>query len=62
MTNKSDPLDDLIGASAHALDLKIDPAWLPAVRDNLRVILHHAARVSEFQLPDEAESAPVFRA
>ena len=57
-----DPLDDLIGAAALALDLNIEPAWLPAVAANLRVILHLGANVSKFQLPDDTEPATVFRA
>ena len=44
------------------LALPIDPAWLPAVRSNLDVTLKHAAAVAEFNLPDDAEPAPVFRA
>ncbi len=55
-------LDDFIDGSARALDLPLDPAWKPAVRDNLKVIFTHAAKVSEFPLPDEAEPAPVFKA
>jgi hypothetical protein len=57
-----EPLEDIVGAAAIALDLNIDPAWLPAVCENLRIILHFGARVSKFQLPDDAEPAPVFRA
>jgi hypothetical protein len=57
-----DPLDDFIIASARALDLKIDTAWMPAVRGNLAVTLRLAALVSAFTLPDDAELAPVFEA
>jgi hypothetical protein len=57
-----DPLDDFIIASARALDLKIDQAWMPAVRGNLAVTLRLAALVSAFTLPDDAEPAPVFKA
>ena len=57
-----DPLDDFIIASARALDLKIDKAWMPAVRGNLAVTLRLAALVSAFALPDDAEPAPVFKA
>jgi hypothetical protein len=32
------------------------------VKANLDVILKHAAVVAEFELPDEAEPAPVFKA
>jgi hypothetical protein len=57
-----DPLDDFIIASARALDLTIDKAWMPAVRGNLAVTLRLAALVSAFALPDDAEPAPVFKA
>ena len=39
-----------------------EPQWLPAIRTNLRVTFQHAATVSEFKLPDDAEPAPVFKA
>ena len=57
-----DPIDDFIDTAALALDLKIEPAWLPAVRENLRVILHLGSNVSKAQLPDHVEPAPTFRA
>jgi hypothetical protein len=57
-----DPLDNFIDAAAHALELPLEPAWLPAVKANLLVTLRQAALVSEFALPDDAEPAPVFRA
>ena len=57
-----DTLDDFIIASARALDLKIDKAWMPAVRGNLAVTLRLAALVSSFTLPDDADPAPVFKA
>ena len=57
-----DPLDPLIAAGARALDLKIDTAWMPAVRGHLKVTLAHGLRVAAFALPDDAEPAPVFEA
>ena len=57
-----DPIDDFIDTAALALDLRIASAWLPAVRENLRVILHLGANVSKFQLRDDTEPAPIFRA
>jgi hypothetical protein len=57
-----DPLDDLVAAGARALDLKIDEAWIPAVRWHLQVTLRHGALVAAFALPDDAEPAPVFKA
>lgn len=58
----ADPLDDYIEAAAAALGLPLDPAWQGAVKANLAVTLKHAATVTEFPLPDEAEPAPVFKA
>jgi hypothetical protein len=57
-----DPLDDLIAASAQMLGLPMKTDWLPAVRANLDVTLKHAALVAEFELPDDAEPAPIFTA
>jgi hypothetical protein len=55
-----DPLDDLIDAAVRALDLPIEPAWKAAVKTNLKVTLDHGANVAAFELPDDAEPAPVF--
>jgi len=57
-----DPLNDFIIASERALGLKVDKAWMPAVRRNLAVTLRLAALVSAFTLPDDADQAPVFKA
>jgi len=57
-----DPLDDFIVAAAAALALPVDPAWRPAVHTHLEITLKHAALVEAFDLPDDAEPAPVFRA
>ena len=57
-----DPLDDFIAGGARALDLKIDKAWMPAVRSSLQVTLRHGASVTAFSLADDAEPAPLFRA
>jgi hypothetical protein len=58
----NDPLDDFITAAADALALPVEPAWRPAVRANLDVTLRLAAQVEAFELPDDAEPAPIFRA
>jgi hypothetical protein len=60
--SKPDPLDDLIVAAAHALALTVESAWKPAVRANLQVIFAQAALVTAFDLPDDAEPAPIFKA
>jgi Protein of unknown function (DUF4089) len=57
-----DLIDSLVAASAAALHLPADPAWLAGIKFNLRLILKHAALVDEFPLPDDADPAPVFHA
>jgi hypothetical protein len=57
-----DEWNEFIAASARALALPVDPAWYPAVRSNLAVTWRLADLVAEFELPDDAEPAPVFRA
>ena len=59
---KGDDLDALVDAVAKAMGLPIEPAWKPAIKANLQVSLRLAAIVEEFELPDEAEPAPVFEA
>jgi 1-carboxybiuret hydrolase subunit AtzG-like len=55
-------LDDFITAAADALALPVDPAWKPAVRLHLEITLSHGKSIEDFDLPDDAEPAPVFRA
>ena len=55
------PLDDFIAAAARALDLPLEPAWLPAVKANLEVTLRLATVVADFELPDTTEPAPVYK-
>ena len=55
-------LDDFIVSAATALDLPLEEAWKPAVKAHLEVTLRHAATVTEFKLPDDAEPALVFKA
>ena len=55
-------MDDFIADGARVLGLKIQRAWLPAVRAHLRVTLQHGARLVDFALPNDAEPAPVFKA
>jgi hypothetical protein len=55
-------LDAYIDASSVVLGLTIAPEWRAAVRANLAVTFRLGAVVEEFELPDEAEPAPVFMA
>jgi hypothetical protein len=57
-----DALDDFIDAAARALGLPVEPQWRPAIKANLDVTLRLGALVAAFELPDEAEPAPVFGA
>jgi Protein of unknown function (DUF4089) len=57
-----DEWNQFIAASARALALTVEPAWYPAVRTNLTITWKLAGLVAQFELPDDAEPAPVFRA
>jgi hypothetical protein len=59
---KGEDLDALIEAAVEILGLPIEHAWKPAIKGNLVVSLRLAAMVEKFNLPDEAEPAPVFEA
>lgn len=59
---KGDDFDAFVDAAAKAMGLPIEPAWKPAIKANLQVSLRLAAIVEEFELPDDAEPAPVFEA
>jgi hypothetical protein len=58
----TDPLDDFIDAAARVLKLPLEPAWKPSVKAHLDVTLKHAAVVAEFELANDAEPAPIFKA
>ena len=62
MATPPDQLDEFIAAAARALEIPLDPEWKPAVKSNLDVTLKHAAVVAEFDLPDDVEPAPIFKA
>ena len=55
-------LDAFVHASAAALGIPIEPEWKPGIKANLQFTLRVGAMVAEFELPDEAEPAPVFEA
>ena len=44
------------------LDTLVVTTALPAIRTHLEITLRFARQVEEFDLPDEAEPAPIFRA
>ena len=51
-----------IAAAAEALALPVEPAWEASIAANLNTTLRMAQLVADFQLPDEAEPAPIFEA
>jgi hypothetical protein len=55
-------LGAVMDASAKSLGLKIEKSWRPQVLANLKVTMQHAARITEFALPEDIEPAPVFKA
>ena len=59
---KADNIAALVAANAQALGLDIKPAWRQGVIFNLGLIMRIAALVDEFPLPDDAETAPIYRA
>ena len=54
-------LTNFMRGGTKLLGLPLDPAWEASIRGHLWVTLRHAALVDAFELPDEAEPAPVFR-
>ena len=58
----TEALDALIAANIELLDLTIDPAWMPSIRQNLAVTYRMAHFVAAFELPDDAAPAPLFEA
>ncbi len=62
MEEKDKSLEQFIEAAAKALELPIEPAWVPAIKANLQVTLRLGKEVAEFTLSDEAEPAFVFEA
>jgi hypothetical protein len=62
MEGSSSPWDTYIESFAEALKLAVDPAWKETVRANVETIFKMAAAVEAFELPGDAEPAPVFEA
>jgi hypothetical protein len=60
--SNTDELDAWLDANAALLGIAVAPEWRDAVKQHLRITRDLAQKVSEFQLPDDAEPAPVFRA
>lgn len=62
VSRQPDHLSDLIDGSGKVLELIVEPDWRPSVHANLQVIFQQAALFMAFELPDDTEPAPIFRA
>jgi len=58
----SDTLDAWLDANAALLAITVAHEWRDAVRLHLRITRDMAQHVLDFQLPDDADPAPVFHA
>lgn len=52
---------DYVERTAQLLNLSIAPEYLPGVIDNMTRIAAIATLVTEFELPEDLEAAPVFK-
>lgn len=55
-------IDAFIESGCRLLGVPVRDAWRAAIRLHLETSLDHARNVAEFDLPDEADPAPVFTA
>jgi hypothetical protein len=53
--------DSFMIAAASMLGIPLDPAWHDSVKFHLQLSLRMANLLQAFELPDEAEPAPVYR-
>jgi len=53
-------IDAFIDSGCRLLGVVVQDEWRAAIRLHLRLSLDHAHHVGEFELPDEADPAPVF--
>ncbi len=61
MSDRTFDTEAYVDAAAMLIGLPLDPAHRPGVALNLERIAQMAALVMEFALPDETESATVFK-
>jgi hypothetical protein len=61
MNYKPFDADALIDAASPLLQLKIAPEFREGVKQNLKTASKMAVLVEQVKLPDDAESAPVYR-
>ncbi|MDJ0662341.1 MAG: DUF4089 domain-containing protein [Crocosphaera sp.] len=54
-------IKEYIEQTSVIIDLPIDPEFMPGVVDNLTRIAEIATLVTEFELPETIEAAPIFK-
>ncbi len=60
MIEKTANLAKYVEQAAQLMELSLTPEYLPGVIDNFTRIAAIASLVTEFNLPEEIEAAPVF--
>ncbi|MDJ0844904.1 DUF4089 domain-containing protein [Crocosphaera sp.] len=61
MNNNNMNIKEYIEQTSLIIDLTIDPEFMPGVVDNLTRIAEIATLVTEFELPETIEAAPIFK-
>jgi hypothetical protein len=61
MNEQPTDMADYVERTAQLLNLSIAPEYLPGVIDNMTRIAAIATLVTEFELPEDLEAAPVFK-
>ena len=54
--------EDYVTSSAKALGLSLEPSWKEGASQNIETIFKLAAALEAFELPDDIEPAPIFKA
>ena len=60
MTKQIKDVQQYVQQTADLIGLQIDPVYLPEIVDNFERIAAIASLVTEFELPENIESAPTF--
>ncbi|NJO22989.1 MAG: DUF4089 domain-containing protein [Sphingomonadales bacterium] len=55
-------LESHVLSATKLLGIPVEPEWTASIQANLKATLRLAESVAEFELPDDAEPAPVFEA
>lgn len=61
MVNNPDEIQKYVEQTALLINLPIDKESMPGVVDNLQRIAQLATLVTDFELPEDMEPAPIFK-